>query len=177
MLIRIFILIAVLLVGCVDDDERTMQPLTFDKTPYTGNELRTDGYYYTDLTSENDISVVVLYRDGVCIRSFSRPEGQEIFDHIEGILLNKSLIAKLWERPMNVGIFQVNNDSLKYDIWEPSTHGSIITLSHFCQILNDTTFVQTKLINRSNRETFPENLTYRFKQFSPKPDSTNSFIK
>ena len=37
--------------------------------PYVGNELRTDGYYYSTIPEYSDptIGVIVLYRNGVCM--------------------------------------------------------------------------------------------------------------
>ena len=37
--------------------------------PYVGNELRTDGYYYSTIPDYSDptIGVIVLYRNGVCM--------------------------------------------------------------------------------------------------------------
>lgn len=55
--------------GCskwIKDEE-----LTLPKTPYTGNELRTDGYYYC--TGETAIMVVFFYKDGTMIRAGSIP--------------------------------------------------------------------------------------------------------
>ena len=178
MLLRIFVLTAVLFAGCIDEEDRTMQPLTLSKIPYLGNELRTDGYYYAGRSSKNVISVVVLYRDGVCFQAYAEPTGQDTIDFIKnGIFGDKTFMSRSWSNPQNIGAFHVINDSLKFDIRNPSAGGDIITLSYFHKILNDTTFVQTKFVNNATRQTFPENLTYHFKQFSPKPDSTNRFIK
>lgn len=50
------------------------------------------------------------------------------------------------------------------------------TLKHYGEILNDTTFI-LKTINSKNGKVVRENMTYKFKQLSPKPDSTCVDIK
>lgn len=44
-------------------------------------------------------------------------------------------------------------------------------------ILNDSTFVIKTVSEFDRKKTLPENTTYHFRQFSPKPDSTNKFIE
>jgi hypothetical protein len=44
-------------------------------------------------------------------------------------------------------------------------------------ILNDTTFIITKLVRSDGKHESEKNETYHFRLFSPKPDSTNNLIK
>lgn len=90
-------------------------------------------------------------------------------------MLNDALISRLMNTPTHIGVFQINTESINFEIWEAGRN--ITTFSHFGKILNDTTFLLEKRINNIINKTFTENLTYRFKQFSPKPNSTNNFIK
>jgi len=84
-------------------------------------------------------------------------------------------MSRLWSTPTHIGVFHVNKDSLEFETWEATY--DITTFSHFCTILNDTTFVLTMRVNNDLGKSFPERLTYRFRQFHPKPDSANSFIQ
>ena len=66
---KIYLLIGIiLLTGC----DTRLRELTMKKTPYFGDELRIDGYYYSDAlhdqyASKDNINVAVFYRDGFCI--------------------------------------------------------------------------------------------------------------
>jgi hypothetical protein len=152
--------------------------LTMVRIPYDGNELRIDGYYYSNPDSEKRVGIAVFYRNGVCM--YIPPmtlKSQNTFDSIENdILLNNAFISRLQSLPDCIGVFHINSESINLETWE--AYGkNIITLSHFCKILNDTTFLLTKRVNNDTNKSYSLNETYRFKPFSQKPDSTNTFIK
>ena len=173
MVIRFYLFMAVMLLGSC---EKELHELSMAKTPYIGDELRIDGYYYSDLTTANDIGIAVFYRNGVCLHLFERPESQDTLSFIENdLLLNKALMSRLWRTPTNIGVFKIDTESIEFETWEAGR--DITTFSHFGEILNDTTFMLIKWINNDSGKSYSENLTYRFKQFSAKPDSTNNFIK
>lgn len=169
------IFIAVLLLSCACC-EKEFHKLRMPKTPYTGNELRIDGYYYSNKTKDNNIGIALFYRDGVCMHLFERPESPDTIGFVENdILLNNTLLSRLWSTPSNIGVFQINKTTIEFETWMAGR--DIITFSHYGQILNDTTFLLTKWTNNDSGKSYSEKLTYRFRQFSPKPDSTNTFIK
>ena len=72
------------------------------------------------------------------------------------------------------GLFQLGNDSIKYEMWGAGE----ISKSYTCKgvILNDTTFKIEKHYRTKKKEN-NEMLTeiYKFKKFDKKPDSTNRF--
>jgi hypothetical protein len=150
-----------------------LRNLTMKKDSYFGNELRIDGYYYSSSDLENDIGIAVFYRDGVCIHMFTRLKSQDTLNFVENdILLNNALMSHLWRDPACIGVFHVNMAAIEFETWEARS-----PFRHFGEILNDTTFLLTKRVNvRQNHSSSP-NLIYQFKQFCPKPDSTNVFIK
>ena len=151
-----------------------LNDLTMDKTPYFGDELRIDGYYYSSIEYDKYRNVAVFYRDGFCIRIGAEPESQEIFNYIENeILLNDAFINKMKNVPTNIGLFQIMYPDIQFEIWEYRTDPT----TYFGTIINDTTFIVNKWVNNRIKKTYEGNLTYRFKQFSPKPDSTNVYIK
>jgi len=161
---------------CSASCEKERAALSMSKTPYTGNELRIDGYYYSGITPADDIGIAVFYRDGVCIHMYTRPKGQDTLDFIQNdILLDNDLMSRLWSTPTNIGVFHINASSIEFETWEAGR--DIITFSNFGTILNDSTFVITREVNNDAGESTSLNLTYHFQEFSPKPDSTNSFIK
>jgi hypothetical protein len=174
MVIKLFSIVTVMLFTCASC-EKELQELSMSKIPYAGDELRIDGYYYSNLTSANDIGIAVFYRDGVCINVFTSIEGQDTIDFIENdILLNESLMYSFMNTPSHIGVFQINTESIEFETWEAGR--DIITFSNFGEILNDTTFLITKQVNNDSGKSYSEKMTYRFRQFSPKPDSINSFI-
>ena len=145
------------------------------KIPYFGDELRIDGYYYSNTEYEGGgIRVVVFYQDGFCIYTLIAPTYQDTLKYIENeILLNDAFINGEKNAPSHIGVFQIMYPDIQIEAWEFRTD----PFSHFGTIINDTTFITTKRKNNRTKETYSENLTYRFKQFSPKPDSTNVWIK
>jgi hypothetical protein len=144
------------------------------KTPYSGDELRIDGYYYSNIRPANYIGVAIFYMDGFCIHTWIKPVNQDTLNYIESeILLNNECINKMKNTPSNIGVFRIMYPDIQIEAWEYRTDPT----SHFGKIINDTMFIINKRVNNRTEETYSENLTYRFKQFSPKPDSTNVWIK
>lgn len=175
MVARLFSIITIILCsGASCEKERAT--LRMSKTPYTGNELRIDGYYYSSLTSANDVGVAVFYRDGVCIHTYATIENEDTLSTIEkDILLNSDFINLLMTTPTHIGVFKISGTLIEFETW--SAARDITTFSHFGDIINDTTFMLKERINNEQGHSHKENLTYHFQEFSPKPDSTNRFIK
>ena len=84
MVMRSFLLIAIVLLGSCS---KKLYDLTMTKTPYPGNELRVDGFYYSTPTSEKDIGIAVFYKNGVCIHMFTRIDSHDTLDFIENEIL------------------------------------------------------------------------------------------
>jgi hypothetical protein len=168
---KFYLLIAVfLLTSCYTK----LNDLTMQKTPYNGEELRIDGYYYSDRWFDRYRNIVVFYRDGFCIRAMLETTDNDILKQIEtDILLNEEYINKAKNVPTNIGVFQIMYPDIQFEVWEYRTDPT----TYYGTILNDTTFIINKWVNNRTKETKSESLTHRFKQFSPKPDSTNVWIK
>jgi len=174
MVIKLFSIAAVMLFSCASC-EKELHKLSMTKTPYAGNELRIDGYYYSNQVFTDYNGIAVFYRNGVCMNVFSRIESQDTLSFIENeILLNEALMSNFRNTPNHIGVFQINAKSIEFETWEAGR--DIITFSNYGEILNDTTFLITKQVNNDSGKSESLNLKYRFRQFSPKPDSTNNFI-
>jgi len=153
------------------DDE-----LSIDRKEYTGNILRVDGYYY-DTFNSSYLSLYCFYRNGILLAAggvFSSI--QEMDDYINKEFINSQ---KYKEYKSNWGVFKTEGNSIQFERWYPSEPllKAYIRAGH---ILNDTTFVITesyRMKKGKKTEVDSESETYHFRQFSPKPDSTNSFIK
>ena len=166
-------------VGC----STQLAPLIMRKIPYTENKLRIDGYYYSDIDKEiSDMAhnIAIFYRDGFCFHILTQPKGQDILQYIEDdILLDDCLISKLKNLPRQIGVFRIKNSGIEFEIWDgASMIGGIIgTFSYYGEIINDTTFIINNIVYNGNNKRASKYLTYHFKEFSQKPDSTNVFVK
>ena len=153
----------------ISDDE-----LTLDKTLYICNQLRIDGYYYTQF---RDIyRIYFFYRDGTLF------SGGDIYEDKLNEYEQKYKDGRFWnakkDNKLYWGLYNVNS---AYDImiekWYPSSGGGMPVYIHSGTILNDTTFHITKSVRPATSEKKSLDELYHFKAFSPKPDSTNNFIK
>ncbi|MBO6161358.1 MAG: hypothetical protein J6O01_07760 [Bacteroidales bacterium] len=156
-------------------------PVPLTKVEYTGNQLRTDGYYYS--IDDELLYLSVLYRDGFCIHTLThKPDdfGPDTLQCIENKLLNPGFISKLKDFPSQIGVFKINDIVIEIEIWDDVGRiigGDVLnTFSYYGKILNDTTFFVYKRVNNENDKTYTEDLTYHFVKYDSKPDSTNRFI-
>ena len=148
-------------------------------TTYTENELRIDGYYYRDC-SDNYSHIFVFYANGV------RFGGSEVITTIDiEDRLRYSDFTKRYDRLSCWGPFEINNNVLRFEFYDIFGNNWHTCIAH-CKILNDTifniekiTFSKTGEEVNVDRQGTSSGLIgeFRFKQFSPKPDSTNNFIK
>lgn len=150
--------------------------LSINKKPYTGSQLRTDGYYYNEYVP-GYLTVYFFYRDGILLYGNSFPVNklhrqEEEYRNGTFYELNSDL-KYYW------GVFDLNDSKIRFERWYPSQ--SPYKIFNKCGvILNDTTFViQESYRIQGGQKTNVEilNEIYRFKPFSPKPDSTNTFVK
>jgi hypothetical protein len=160
--------------GLFQDDE-----LYLSKQYYTGNKLRIDGYYYFNYTNNSTeyVDVYFLFKNGIILSGGSGlqselPEKEERFQN--GTFDNKAKSIKfLW------GVHQIEGSKIAFERWYPSEKPYRAYVSEGV-VLNDTTFRITQSYRNKKGEKTEiesENEVYHFKQFSPKPDSTNTFIK
>lgn len=172
-MVRIFLVsIMFLVLSC----EKKLYDLGMEKIPYDGNELKINGYYYSTPDSNGDIGLAVFYRDGFCIHMFLDINSKDTLHYIENkYLLDNAFIIDIKQTPNWIGVFQIDNSKIEYETWVAMRH--IPTFSYYGEILNDTTYKLTKWIANDIDVTYPLELTYKFKKFDFKPDSTNTFIK
>ena len=160
--------------GILQDDELSLQ-----RQDYTGNQLRVDGYYFSEYANDSIeyVSVYFLYKNGIILFGGSRllselPEAEERYR-------NGTFDSKVKSIKFVWGVHQIEGSNLKYEQWFPSEKPYKAYVREG-EILNDTTFRITQRYRYKNdekTEVESENKVYHFKQFSPKPDSTNSFIQ
>lgn len=150
------------------------EELSMKRTDYTGDELRTDGYYYwkslnPEENQQYNAEMKILYRNGVFITSTRF--GFTIMEKKENDFKNGEFYSFVKEYKTQWGVYKISNNTICFEGWEYNSPGGKITYTEKGEILNDTTF---RIYDGKDKE---HDWIYHFKQFSPKPDSTNNFIK
>ncbi len=159
--------------GILTDDE-----LSIPKKEFSGNQLRIDGYYYQKYGNPERLMIYFMYRNGILLYGGGGYEMGKI-NEFEQEIQTQQAINKIRGLKFCWGVFDINSINIKFERWYPS-EGTLPSYVRSGTILNDTTFVISESYRFQNGEKTDaqtENETYHFKKFSPKPDSTNKFIK
>jgi hypothetical protein len=148
------------------------ESFNFVKRNYKGKDLNLNGYYYS--LENNYTEIFFLYNNGIIYRAGSGK--LDVGDIDKGVLLNVKKF--LYTKPdiiTNWGTYYIDNQSIYYDMRYSRADAPVYRRKG--DILNDSTFI-IKSVSRPNGKEFKEeNRIYHFRTFSPKPDSTNNFIK
>jgi hypothetical protein len=150
--------------------------LTLSKTEYSGQELRTDGFYYgrpvEDYQGVTFYELFVFYKNGILMLP-GNIEFEKMEEYITMISRPGTIEAKYgW------GLFNVEGGIISLEHWVAAQCGYPAVLRSG-EILNDTTFVLKKRIIRDSQGTTETDVNeeFHFREFDVKPDSTNNFIK
>jgi hypothetical protein len=157
--ISLILLIPLLVLSC-KDEEFTMQ-----RQPYSGNELRVDGYYYKYYYSNDGIWYTIVhffYRNGIYLSAMAY-SGTDL-SVVEQEMLERYDIIR--NDKIGWGVFNIYDNKMNVEVWSTSVGGGLPVFRWHALIENDTTFK----VEYSGE-------VYHFRQFSPKPDSTNKWIK
>ncbi len=162
--VLILCLLLVSIVSCGEDEELQLQ-----RVAYTGNEIRTDGCYYRVMSPDSTNAVYMFfYRNGVLL-SFVDYKDINSSDEFENLRSVKN-----WKT--NWKIFNINDSLITTQGWgDPWGHRRPL-VTGYAKIINDTTILWYKQEN-TRTGTYEYNNVVYFRKFSPKPDSTNVFIK
>lgn len=177
------IILSIILIMIVSSCKKMFEDeeLSMERVDYTGTELRTDGYYYyryqyydsKEDSLYDNFCPWILYRNGVWLHGgawdYSRME------EVEKKFEDGSFYDLCKDDKSSWGVFQISDSVIEFEGWDSGEHFSRPTVKQYAKIVNDTTFCKC-----SKRPQKGENVMgwwFHFKQFSPKPDSTNSFIK
>ncbi|MFM2293387.1 MAG: hypothetical protein RIS29_3200 [Bacteroidota bacterium] len=138
------------------------EELTMNREPYTGNSLRINGFYKGAISMQNYYEYLFLYSNGVTFYI-----GYKDVDSL--ILMSKDLETALKKKD-HWGVFQISNNSLYIQQWgQNPTAIQYILYNHKYEIVNDSTLFF--------KNSDGDSTIYHFIKYSPKPDSTNTFIK
>ena len=162
--VLILCLLLVSIVSCGEDEELQLQ-----RVAYTGNEIRTDGCYYQVTRTDSTLAVYLFfYRNGVLI-SFADNANLNSLDEFENLQSVKN-----WKT--NWRVFNIKDSIITTQGWgDPWGHRRPL-VTGYAKIINDTTILWYKQEN-TRTGTYEYNSVVNFRKFSPKPDSTNVFIK
>ena len=160
-------LVFLLSCDCSDED------FSIKRKSYFGNEIKTNGYFYSNDSTSRTTRVKFFYRNGVVL-SGGRYSLNDL-DIIESEILSGTFI-NIADK-YNWSPFEINNNTLVTEYYYDNPPScKLLTAKSFYEIQNDTTIVY-KRTDQSGYKDIVSNIVWRFKQFSPKPDSTNVFIK
>jgi hypothetical protein len=174
-----FILLACLvtLFSCKKEEENVLgsndDKLTLQRTNYSGNELRIDGYYY-NIWSGGFYGLRIFYGNGT-VKKIGSPSGSSISDADNYV---STISAEIMTKKYGWGVFIINGSSIKLEEWLTGSN-KLAAYTKEGTILNDTTFKFTqsyRLVGGVKTEVSALDETYNFRQYSPKPDSTNQYI-
>ena len=170
----VILVLIVLLYSCKDEE------LRMQRIPYTGSELRTDGYYYHQ-TDKYICDIIFLYRNGIIIRAFWHWDINNPIEDFEQDIIKR--YNELHKSQHEWGVFQVKDDKIEYEMFTGPglVFCGMAVYRSLGYIENDTVFsikqiLQTHSCGASPIFSTPDN-KYYFRSFSQKPDSTNSWIK
>lgn len=168
------------LCGCSkSEDENKSNPddlLSITKTKYTGTQLRIDGYYYTLFNGE--VQNIHFFNNNGVMSNFGACGGDisKASSHIK----DPNVLATVKSNKYFLGVFIVNGADIKMEQWHPSSGGPLPAYVRAGKNLNDTTFQITEVCRMQNgqkSEAMVISELYHFKNYSPKPDSTNVFVQ
>ena len=148
--------------------------LSFSRTPCKENKLKLDGYYYRSLSFDH-IEIYFFYRNGNLLYGTATNLGG--LENLESFFSN----GKYYEHAKNDntfwGIFRITGNTIEYERWVPADGmGSAPIYRYTGTILNDTTFQMYSSCRVDGTDENPYNYVFKFKRFSPKPDSVTKFI-
>jgi hypothetical protein len=138
--------------------------------------LRLDGYYVYNYDGISRVKF--LYKNGV-IFNFGQISAMS---DVEMQKLIRESVAKYGNKyrknSTNWEVFNVSGTLITMEHWNSSLGSrSERTIIEKGTITNDKSFGITAKYDRKGKKIDSSTETYIFKQFSPKPDSTNNFIK
>jgi hypothetical protein len=187
---NLLIVFVLLLNGCI-----SFEPLINKKEVYSGQNLKTNGYYYIfkdkeegRTLNEKQYNTFFLYNDGIYydangLSSFSFNISR--LDSLD-LIVKKNItnLGKYEQLQYQWGVFNVRGSEIEIERWVTSSGGGAYpTRILKGEIINDRTIHFHTLVGahpvntQSKKKTIKIDETYHFRQFSPKPDSTNNFIK
>lgn len=152
--------------------------LGLEKVSCNGMSFKLEGYYIGNLhgIDEGLRSIYFFYKNGVVLYGGGFSSSDDIVQK-EIKFKSKLYNEAIKKYKTGWGVYQINGDTIEFETWEPSSGGALKTVVRSGGILGNESFVITNLFGKYTNENYARNDTFHFNEFSPKPDSTNVFIK
>ena len=138
--------------------------------PLTGDQLKTNGYYY-QFPNTHVVRPYFLYDNGMLLDAGGSATTLEEMD----AYIMKNYIRDNWHKKNKYvwGVLFIDNNNIRiHRLNQDYPHRENVREGI---ILNDTTFQLTQYTSGNNVS--ERNEIYHFREFYPKPDSTNKYIK
>lgn len=151
------------------------EDLSFVRTDYSGNELRIDGYYYfMNIGSDSTMRYHIrfFYKNGVVL-DCGNPTKDELKIREEQFK-NGQFYKIVKGSKSSWGLYKIENSTIQIELLY---YGPFRAFINCGVILDDSTYVLNKMKSSYDEKEIEISGTCHFKKFSPKPDSTNIFIK
>jgi exopolysaccharide biosynthesis protein len=159
--------------SCISSSD---EPLTLIKKDNNSLALRIDGYYYfISPFTTNLKDIYIYYKNGILIYPSNIEDVN--FEGVNAYFTSDWFLNTVLKKSKQLyGLYSIENGTFIFEKWL-FDGGRNRVVKHVCNILNDTTFqiITTSSFN-GIKDVTSQNRIYHFHQFSPKPDSTNSFI-
>jgi hypothetical protein len=152
------------------------QPLTENLSTNNSRMLRLDGYYIDSPSSAQDRNArpLILYQNGIVLKPFAhdRDSLDAFHDYLRSVQLTRSMAKTryVW------GHYWIQNDTLLIESWSLGGGFYSDVFIEKATILNDSTFRIETIESPDGSLKVRSGELYRFKKFSPKPDSICPFI-
>ncbi len=151
--------------------------LLLDREEFIETSLKLGGYYYSPFKTHSGDRFITyfLYKNGVLLYGGS-PLVNEI--HVRENEYKDGTYGDYTKgNKTDWGVFQIKEDSIVIERWGATSGYSLKTAMYYGEILNDTTFLMKKYKSNYGGGIQSIQDTFYFRSFSPKPDSTNNYIK
>ena len=151
--------------------------LSILRREFAGKQLRIDGYFFQQKDG-NYFTMYSFYRNGVVLYLGGGYNQNQITD-LESRMQNGIFYSDANKFKNYWGVLNIEGKTIAFERWYPSDP-PLKAYVREGEILNDTTFIITKsyrMQGGKKTELKSQNEVYHFKHFSPKPDSTNSFVQ
>ena len=142
------------------------EKLTLVRGGYSQSNFKTEGYYYTRY--ENGYIALFFYENGVMYTTNAILDVSNL-DDLDDRIRSGHQGGKAVQLRWFWGVYQSESDTIKVNRWLSGT-GSIYPAKLSKGKIISPTVIQMPWIDDQVTE-------FKFRQFSPKPDSTNTFIK
>ena len=147
-----------------------------NREDYIGDQLRIDGLYH-QISSDGYIrNVQFFYRNGIKLDIQVNDDIKDPSDLYS--ILTQEKIEYHRKRKYFWGIFKINDNDFLSEQWDTPIDGNyVLIMTMTGEILSDTCFMITKYVHSQAGVFESLNAKWYFYPYSPKPDSTNIFIK